>query len=218
MRLAFGEFVLDDGTRQLRRGEETRPLGPTAFDLLALLLRRRPNVVTKQGIRDQLWPVTSVSGSTLATVVTEVRTALDDDATRPHFLRTVHGVGYAFCGDATELRPPPRAASPGALSHRLLLDDREISLHEGENLLGRVDEGCVWIESPTVSRRHARILIEGGRAILEDLTSKNGTFLREERIASPAPLVDGDEIRLGKVKMTLRIMPAGGSTQSADGA
>jgi DNA-binding winged helix-turn-helix (wHTH) protein len=221
MVLSFGDFVLDSGTRQLRRGEEERHLGPKPFELLELLLRRRPNVVTKEAIRDRLWPGTFVSGSTLATVVGEIRAALEDDPASPRFLRTVHGVGYAFCGDAREKETSPaasRSSLAGAggpatrVSYRLLFDDREISLRPGENLLGRVEDGVLWIDSPSVSRRHARICLEGGQATLEDLGSKNGTFWRGERVSSPVVLSDGDEIRLGKVRLTLRILSVDATT------
>jgi DNA-binding winged helix-turn-helix (wHTH) protein len=212
MRVRFGPFAFDGGTRQLLHGEVERHLGQKACDLLGLLLSQRPNVVTRRRIRDRLWPDAVVAESTLATVVAELRAALESDPGNAPLLRTVRGVGYAFCGEATDLGPPPPTPSAGSLSHRILLDDREISLYEGENLLGRVDEGRVWIESPTVSRRHARILVEGGRAILEDLASKNGTFLRGKRIVSPAPLADGDEIRLGGVTMTLRVLRSEKST------
>jgi pSer/pThr/pTyr-binding forkhead associated (FHA) protein len=97
-----------------------------------------------------------------------------------------------------------------------VLEDHEVALREGENLLGRVEEGVAWIESPTVSRRHARILIEGGRAILEDLASKNGTFLRGQRIAAPTPLRDGDVIRLGGVAMTVRAVGPDRATRTGD--
>ena len=70
MRVTFGDFVLDRGTRQLRRGEAERHLGPKAFELLELLLNQRPNVVARERIRDRLWPGTSVSESTLATITT----------------------------------------------------------------------------------------------------------------------------------------------------
>ena len=221
MSLRFGDFVLDPGTRQLRRGEEDRHLGPKAFELLELLLERRPNVVTKDAIHDRLWPGTFVSGSTLATVVGEIRAALDDDASSPRFLRTVHGVGYAFFGDAREeetsaaagLSPAVGTDRPAVrLSYRLLFEDREISLRPGDNLLGRVDDGILWIDAPSVSRRHARIRVQGGRATLEDLGSKNGTFCRGERVSSPVDLSDGDEIRLGKVGLTMRIVPADATT------
>ena len=212
MSLRFADFVLDPGTRQLRRGEEERHLGPKAFELLELLLRHRPNVVSKESLHNRLWPGTFVSGSTLATVVGEVRAALGDDPGSPRFLRTVHGVGYAFCGEASEEGPPPAPVTTGVLSYRLLFEDREIALRPGENLLGRIDEGVLWIESPSVSRRHARIRVEGDRATLEDLGSKNGTFWRGQRVSAPVLLSDGDEIRLGKVSLTLRILPVDATT------
>jgi DNA-binding winged helix-turn-helix (wHTH) protein len=218
MRLLFGDFVLDAGTRQLRRGGEDRRLGPKGFEMLALLLRHRPNVVAKETIRDQLWPGTYVSGTTLATVVNKVRIALEDDRKSPRFLRTVHGLGYAFCGEAREEATPPSVSSAVRLSCRLLYEDREISLHPGENLLGRVDECVLWIESPSVSRRHARIVVEGSGAILEDLHSKNGTFLRGQRIATAVALADHDEIALGSVRLTFRILPIDVTTRTDEGA
>lgn len=215
MRLRFDDFVLDSGTRQLLRGAEERRLGPKAFELLELLLTRRPNVVSKEAIRDHLWPGTFIAGSTLATVVAEVREALLDDPKQRRFLRTVHGVGYAFSGEVTEEPwPPAPKAAGGAISYRLLFEGREIPLRPGENLLGRVDECVVWIDSPSVSRRHARILVEGGRATLEDLGSKNGTWCRGERISGPVPLADEDELRIGRVSLKLRILPADAATRT----
>ena len=216
MRVSFGEFVLDRGMRQLVRNGEERRLGPKAFELIELLLSHRPNVVAKERIRDRLWPGTFVAGSTLATVVAELRSALDEDPKRPQFLRTVHGVGYAFCGEAKE-SGFERSAGPGVTAtYRLVLEDHEVALREGENLLGRVEDGVAWIESPTVSRRHARILIDGGQAILEDLASKNGTFLGGQRISAPTPLRAGDVIRLGRVAMTLRTVEDDRATRTDD--
>jgi DNA-binding winged helix-turn-helix (wHTH) protein len=200
--VSFGPFVLDRGTHQLRRGAEERRLGPKGFELLELLIDQRPNVVPRARIRERLWPGTFISESTLATLVAEVRAALGEDARRPTYLRTVHGVGLAFCGAAVETRPG--SAPPGAaVAYRLVLKDREVRLKPGENLLGRVEDGVAWIASPTVSRRHARIVVEPGRVTLEDLASKNGTFVRGERITTPTVLADGDTFRLGHVEIQL---------------
>jgi DNA-binding winged helix-turn-helix (wHTH) protein len=213
MRVCFGDFVLDGGTRQLRRGGEERRLGPKAFDLLELLIDHRPNVVARERIRDRLWPSTFVSESTLATVVAEIRAALDDDPKQPRFLRTVHGVGFAFCGPATRLGSRPGASiAPNAF--RLVLQGREVTLCPGENLLGRVEEGVAWIESRTVSRRHARVVVEDGAVTLEDLASKNGTFLHGRRISTPTRLAHGDVFRLGRVSVELRVVPADEATQT----
>jgi len=99
---------------------------------------------------------------------------------------------------------------------RLYWGDHEVALAEGEHILGRVDEATTaWLESESVSRRHARILIAAGQATLEDLGSKNGTFLGGQRLSSPAPLTDGDEIRLGLVRMTFRTLSGGTSTKTS---
>jgi predicted ATPase/DNA-binding winged helix-turn-helix (wHTH) protein len=122
MPVRFGDFELDSGTRQLMRGNERRHLGPKAFDLLQMLLSLRPNVVARERIRNRLWPATFVTDSTIATVVNELRSALGEDPKSPRFLRTVYGVGYAFCGDATEstasVGPPGAAGEMDAAADR----------------------------------------------------------------------------------------------------
>ena len=212
----FGDFSVDFGSRQLLCGAGEIHLGPKAFELLEALIRNRPRALSKAQLQRRVWPRTFVSESNLTSVVTELRAALGDEARRPRFVRTVYGFGYAFCGEATEAPdtlPPPM---PRGFRLRLFLDDREIALREGENVLGRLDEGVAWLESPTVSRRHARILVSGGQATLEDLGSKNGTFLRGRRLSSPTPLSDGDDILLGHVHMTFRVLPPVSTRTEAD--
>jgi DNA-binding winged helix-turn-helix (wHTH) protein len=203
----FGDFAVDFESRQLLRGREAIHVGPKAFELLELLLKNRPRAHTKAQLQNQLWPRTFVSESNLTSLVTELRTALGDKARQPRFIRTVYGFGYAFCGEATEVADAVPPMTPRGFRLRLFLDDREIALREGENILGRLDEGVAWLESPTVSRRHARIVVTDGKATLEDLGSKNGTFLRGKRLTSPASLSDSDEILLGRVHLTFRVLP-----------
>ena len=213
----FGDFAVDFGSRQLLRGAEEIHLGPKALELLEALLTNRPRALSKAQLQARLWPRTFVSESNLTTLVAELRTALGDNARQPRFIRTVYGFGYAFCGTATEAPDVIRPTTRGGVRLRLFLDDREIALREGENVLGRVDEGVAWFESPTVSRRHARILVADGRATLEDLGSKNGTFVGGQRLTSPTTLSDGDEILLGHVRMTFRVLPPV-STRTAVGS
>lgn len=197
MALTFDDFALDLESRQLRRaGREVR-LSPKALQLLELLVAERPRALAKAEIRDRLWPRTFVSESSLTGLVTTLRGARRDSARDPRYLRTVHGMGYAFCGVVTaEDAPRGRPAAGGGLQFRLTWAGGDVPLAEGENVLGRVKEAAAWIESASVSRKHARIWVSEGKARLEDLGSKNGTFLNGRRIASPAALADGDEIRL----------------------
>ena len=213
----FGDFTVDLGSRQLLRGTEEIHLGPKAFALLEVLLTKRPQALSKTQLQERLWPRTFVSDSNLTSLVTELRTALGDKARHPRFVRTVYGFGYAFCGKAVENPDDARPTTTRGFRVRLFLEDREIALREGENVLGRMDEGIGWFESPEVSRRHARILVADGKATLEDLGSKNGTFLRDKRLTAPSTLSDGDEIRLGRVRMTFRILPQQSTRTGAAG-
>nr|MCU0232372.1 winged helix-turn-helix domain-containing protein [Acidobacteriota bacterium] len=67
--LRFGPFTFEPGRRELRRGEQPVPLPPKAFDLLAFLLERRPEAVSKAEIRDRVWPETAVSDASLPRLV-----------------------------------------------------------------------------------------------------------------------------------------------------
>jgi len=214
MRIAFGPFTLDTDTRQLRHGADERHLTPKAFDLLALLARERPRALTKSHLLETLWPGTFVVEANLSNLVAELRAALDDDARQPRYVRTVYGRGYAFCEDALEAARPaaPVATHPAAFC--VVMDGRPRALHRGENVIGRAIEAEVWIDSESVSRRHAIIRVENGTAALADLDSKNGTWLRGARLREPAPLSDGDEIRVGSVKLVFRSSPADVATRT----
>jgi len=215
MKLCFGEFTLDRATRQLLNAGAERHLEPKAFELLDLLVGRRPDAVAKSEIRDRLWPKTFVSESNLTDLVAQVRNALGDSPRRPRFIRTVHGFGYAFLAEAWEERAAPSGRR--RLTPRVILDERTITLGPGENVLGRDQDVAVCIDAPGVSRRHARIVVTGSDVTLEDLGSKNGTFLREQRLEAPAALRDGDTFRLGRLLLVFRNTAQPGSTRTEVG-
>src|SRR6185369_9755596 len=100
MRLRAQGWVFDSDTREVVRKGRRLPLSPKAFDLLELLIRRRPKAVSKDEIRERLWPGTFVSPANLANLVVELRAAFGDDAQDPRVVRTVPRFGYAFVADA----------------------------------------------------------------------------------------------------------------------
>jgi DNA-binding winged helix-turn-helix (wHTH) protein len=202
VRLRLGDLTFDSGTRQLLRGRAEVHVSPKAFDLLKLLIEARPRALAKPQLQEQLWPDLFVSETNLASLIGEIRRALDDDARRPRFVRTVHRFGYAFCGEAAEESAGSSVDSTPVCW--LLKDRRRLHLALGENVLGREPDGGISLDSHTVSRRHARILVSERGAILEDLESKNGTFLRNARVTTPTALANGDQIRLGSVVMHFR--------------
>ncbi|HEY6929203.1 MAG TPA: FHA domain-containing protein [Thermoanaerobaculia bacterium] len=210
MRVQFGDCTLDSDTRELFQGARTVHLSPKAFRLLELLLEARPRALAKAEIHEKIWPDAVVSEATLASLIAEIREAIGDSGKDGRFIRTVHGFGYAFAGKARDSGSSPRPES----SWRLFWDDRETSLPEGETILGRDHLADICVHSEKISRRHARIVVEKDRIVLEDLGSKNGTYLRDERIEKPVRLADGDQFRIGATKILVRAVTDAHSTQT----
>ena len=206
----FGIFTFDPLTRQVLAEErEALHLSPKAFDLLSILISRAPGVVSKGELHAELWPDTFVSDATLAGLVKELRRAFLARMPDACIIRTAHSVGFAFCA---ELTAHP-SVDTVARRQWLLSNDRRLSLKDGENIIGR-DPACdIWLDGSSVSRRHARIVIDGPCARIEDLGSKNGTRLRDAPVNAPARLSDGDEVKIGQFSLVYRA-PLDGSTES----
>jgi DNA-binding winged helix-turn-helix (wHTH) protein len=203
--LRFGQLTLDEGARQLRRGEMEVHLSRKGFDLLAALLHARPRALSKAELHALLWPNTFVSDANLAMLVAEIRSAIDDDARAPRFVRTVQRYGYAFHGEANEWPVGPAGEAAATQSkYWLIAPLRQIPLVAGANLVGRDPGVQVWLDSTGVSRQHAVITVDGDRATVEDLKSKNGTRVGGQPLIAPVALADGDEIRFGSVSVTFR--------------
>ncbi len=215
MRLKFGTFVLDSGTREVLRGGGPIPLSPKAFRLLEILARDRPNAVSKEDLHQRLWPDTFVVDGNLSNLVSELRTALGEDASRPQFIRTVQRFGYAFHASVAPEREGAGSETSGLVC-RLVWGQREIALDSGENLIGRDRDAVIWIDHDLVSRRHARISVESDGVTIEDLDSKNGTFVGGRRIHEATPLDDRDVVRIGPAELTLRILRRTGTTHSGE--
>jgi DNA-binding winged helix-turn-helix (wHTH) protein len=213
LRLAFDDCIFDSEVRTLVRAGRPVHLGPKAYRLLELLLEARPRVLSKDEIVSTLWPDTFVTDGSLANLIAEVRAALGDVASQPKFVRTIHRVGYSFCGEAVEAGPVSievRLPAPFLLVSR----DREYALEEGEWVIGRAAECRVRLDSSTVSRHHARLCIKDGEAVLEDLDSKNGTFVRGRRIDTPTVLENKDKVVFGSAAMIFRDTRSQNSTDS----
>ena len=193
MTVQFAGFLFDEARRQLLRGRELRHLEPKAFDLLALLLSRRPNAVSKAEIREAIWPGAHVSESSLPGLVADLREALGDDPKDPRFIRTVPRHGYAFCADVVG----DAAAPAHAARWTAVWAEHEIPLPEGEHLIGRGEDCRIRSNSTRVSRHHALIRVSSERLLVEDLGSRNGTWVNGRRLAGPAELRAGDAVRVG---------------------
>lgn len=210
----FGPFSLDSRTRQLLRDGREVTLSPKAFQLLLLLVENRSRAMSRQELHEQLWPSTFVLETNLAGLVAEIRRALADTADKPSFVRTMHRFGYRFTGTVSETDPSATSNEP-VLKCWLIWEAKQVPLIGGENIVGRGTDASVWIDAAGVSRHHARIVVRSGQATLEDLGSKNGTYLGADRVTAPRLLEDGDQVRLGSVVITFRVPQVPGPTETA---
>jgi DNA-binding winged helix-turn-helix (wHTH) protein len=205
VRARFAQFTIDSGTRQLLGPGGEIHLSPKAFDLLCGLIESRPKVVEKADLHARIWPNTYVVDANLNILIGEIRRAIGDRAQNPKFVRTVHGVGYAFSGTAVDVQPSH--APVQALLCWVVWKRKTCQLSEGDNIIGRDPRSDVWLDVPGVSRRHAIIRVNSSnrRVMLEDLGSTNGTFVRRARVDGEVALTDGDLIRVGTVDLTVRL-------------
>jgi DNA-binding winged helix-turn-helix (wHTH) protein len=206
--LRFSDFTLDVGARLLYRDGRELHLSPKAFDLLTTLIAQRPAVVDKATLRDRLWPGTNVVDANLNNLASEIRSVLDDDAQEPSFVRTAHGVGYAFCGVVTEVPGPTGNDAALARQPRAWLswNDRRFPLDDASMTIGRDPDCAIWIDVPGVSRRHAAITRDPrtGSVSIDDLGSTNGTFVNGRRLRAPVTVSDGHSIQIGEATLTFR--------------
>ena len=205
MKATFGRFTLDSGRRQLLDGDRPVKLTTKAFDLLRLLIEQHPDVVANATMMAVVWRDASVTDAVVTTTIGEIRKALGESKARPNFIRTVTGHGYAFDGEVQRTN----TAAPPAARYWLIAEDRTVTVDEGETVIGREPGLGVVLPHPGVSRRHARLVIYGAMATIEDLGSRNGTYLGGTRIRGRTPLRPGDSVQIADVVLTFVTSAAG---------
>ena len=212
MRLKFGDCVLDLSARQLERANEVVSLEPKMYELLEVLIKRRPAVVTNNELDELLWPDVYVARTSLTRLVSELRAVLGDTPRDSRLIRTLYKAGYAFCADVTCL--PPARPSPATIE--VLWMKQSVPLTDGEHIAGRDAECSLVIDGTTVSRHHARITVAHGAATIEDLDSTNGTYVNGIRISAPTRLAAGDDFALGSEALRVRRRTSSALTVKSD--
>jgi DNA-binding winged helix-turn-helix (wHTH) protein len=209
----FGQFRIDPAQRLLSRGIEPLHLTPKAFDLLCVLVAAAPRVLTKTELHARVWPDTIVSDATLTGLVKELRRTLDDHDREAPLLRTVHGVGFAFCAALESESPQPRR-----IHGWLVIGERRLPVTTGAAVIGRDPDVELWIDFDTISRRHARLVASDDGVWLQDLGSKNGTQVADRPADGSVPLRDGDRILFGQLSAMWRAQSSIAATRSHDAA
>ncbi|HEY0747816.1 MAG TPA: FHA domain-containing protein [Steroidobacteraceae bacterium] len=203
MKLIFGDCILDLSERQLWRGGEVVPLEPKMYQLLAILIKRRPAVIANEELDELLWPHVYVARTSLTRLVSALRSVLGDESRDSRIIRTAYKTGYAFCANVTDSVPGGNpTARPEAI--QLVWNERIIPLSVGEFVAGRGEECAVVIDASTVSRRHAKIVVATDQITVEDLESTNGTRVNGVQITAPTVIANGGKIELGSEVLQIR--------------
>ena len=212
----FGAFDLDARTGELRRRGVRVRLQDQPFQLLAALVEHAGDLVTRDELRARLWPVSTTIAFDQAVnnAVAKVRIALGDSAESPRFVETLARRGYRFIEDVewvgddsgdAPARPPAGAPASRPAIVRLTTDERTVVLTEGSHIVGRDPDVSVWIDSGVVSRHHARLVVQRDRITIEDLDSRNGTFVNGARVTGVSALAHGDELRIATHALVVHV-------------
>jgi DNA-binding winged helix-turn-helix (wHTH) protein len=197
----FGPYRLVPDQRRLEHEGEQVPLTPKAFDLLVALVIHRSRAVSKDEILALVWPGAHVEEGNLAQQILVVRRALGE---LDGCVATIPRHGYQFVARVSEDRGAGETA--GLPQHCLCWEHREFPLREGITVIGRADDADLRIPLPSVSRRHARVVVRGLEAHIEDLDSRHGSWLGPTQIDAPKRLASGDQIRLGTALLEYRLV------------
>ncbi len=111
VRLRFDRFELDEANARLLREGAPVALTPTPFGVLCALVRQPGSLLTTNALLDQVWGHQFVTDSVLRTAISELRTALDDDARKPRFIETVSRRGYRFIAATSPIVTAPPVAT-----------------------------------------------------------------------------------------------------------
>lgn len=206
MRYYFERSCLDTSSREVTLDGAAMHLSPKAFELLRLLIEARPRVVPKAELMQRLWPDTFVEEANLPVLIGEARAAIGDSGLA-RTIKTHHRVGYAF---AAEVRVTSSAGGQAPANSRalvLLLQGRRVVLSPGLNVVGRDRDADVHVDDPSVSRRHAQIVVDGDTVGVEDLESKNGTRVGGAPVSRPTKLAPGDVVTFGAIDARFEVQP-----------
>lgn len=204
MTFTFGPFSLIPGQRELLKNGAAIKLPPKAFDVLVLLVEKRPKLVTKKELIAHVWQLEFVDDASITNVISHVRKALGDTPEAETYIRTVQRHGYAFKAPVTEHKTEQTKTTRFWLTR----DGERFPLRNGETTVGRDPSSHIWFESLKVTWRHARVTVEGDTASIEDLGSTNGTYVGGKRINNRTTLRDGHVITVGDITLSFRGSPA----------
>ena len=201
----FGVFELDVSAGELRKQGRKINLQQQPFQVLALLLRRPGELVTREELQQELWPADTFVefDQGLNTAIKKIRQALDDSADHPRFVETLPRKGYRFIAAVNEID-----GSPESSTHATVLTRRLLPIAAGLGLA--VVAATAWLLNQDTQKSMALVAVP--------LTTDPGVESR------PSFSPDGSQVAfdywdLQKGQFEIRVKRIGGSEQArlADG-
>ncbi|MEE4272070.1 MAG: FHA domain-containing protein [Thermoanaerobaculales bacterium] len=189
-------------------------LRPRAMDVLTVLALAPGELVSKRDLIDGVWRTEFVGEHALTQVIAELRAALGDNARNPSFIENIPRRGYRLVAAVMPVAVSSVSSNGATMPFKLVTDDGSRPLMQGSTVIGRTDDADICIDKTEVSRCHAMITVQGTTAIIEDLGSKNGTFVNGHQVGGPTPLTNGDEIWIGRSVSRMRFLIEGEPTKT----
>jgi TolB-like protein/tetratricopeptide (TPR) repeat protein len=212
----FGTFEVDLRARELRKGGIRIRLQDQPFEILAMMLDRPGELVTREELRQRLWPAGTFVDfeHSLNAAVKRLRAALGDDADNPRFVETLHRRGYRFVAPVDSDRPgrhlravvPRSAPRPEAASVRLVVlpfanlsnDTTQEYFSDGltEEMITQISRlspgklGVIARTSSMLFKRSAKGACEIGRELAVDYLLEGSVRFEGDRIRITAQLIE----------------------------
>ena len=111
--MRFGDYELDQASRELRLNGHIIDVQPQVFDVLVYLVEHRDRMVTKSELLDEVWGTRFVTESALTSRIRSARQAIGDNGRDQNMIKTVHGHGYRFVVDVVDVDGPEATAVGG---------------------------------------------------------------------------------------------------------
>lgn len=210
----LGDWMVDPTLDRITRDDREVRLRPRAMDVLTVLALSSGKLVTKNELIDEVWRTEHVGDHALTQVIAELRAALGDDARNPSFIENIPRRGYRLVASVIPIAESSVSPRGATMPFKLESDDGTHPLLQGSTVIGRTEDADICIDKTEVSRCHAMVTVQGTTAIIEDLGSKNGTFVNGHQVAGPTPLTNGDEIWIGRSVARMRFLVEGEPTKT----
>jgi len=160
----FEDYSLDSTRRQLRRGSTVVSIEPQVFDVLELLVRAQPSIVTKNELIATIWDGRFVSNSTITSRISAARTAIGDNGKEQRLIQTFSRRGFRFVG---AVRIEQESKRPTAKSSQHLLQG---------NLVAQFNKSSIAVlpfaNIPEHDRKHQEFVY----GIVEDIRAELSQF------------------------------------------